>query len=155
MRNILLTSMLLMLLAVTGCQREANVQQIIGSEAQRREVYTAIMENPEMRTEMMQMMREHPQSDMMGEGGMMNGNHMMMGDSAGMMGSMNQENMQSMMRQMIERCETDTAACNMMSRMMMGHSGMMNKMMQRMHERGMVDEACMQQMMRNMGNGRR
>ncbi|WP_460926009.1 hypothetical protein [Pontibacter brevis] len=148
MKGTMLTMLLAAGIWLTGCQSSANVEEVLEDESQRRELYSTILNNESYRTEMTAMMRDAPAGGMMG-----NGQHM-----EGMMGSdgmMMNQNPEGMMQQMMARCETDTAACNMMSRMMMRNSGMMQNMMQRMHENGMMDEACMQQMMRNMNTNRR
>ncbi|RDV14318.1 hypothetical protein DXT99_14405 [Pontibacter diazotrophicus] len=95
---------------------------------------------------MMAMMRDAPAGGMMGNRGHMDG---MIG-SDGVMMNQSPEAMEDVMQQMMARCETDTAACNLMSRMMVRHSSMMQNMAQHMQENGMVDQACMQQMMQHM-----
>lgn len=151
MKDTLLTILLVTGFWLTGCQPSANVQEVLEDESKRKELYSTILNNDSLRTEMMTMMRNTKAGDMMENKGHMEG---MMG-SDGMMMNHNPEAMQGMMQQMMAQCETDTATCNMMSRMMMRHSGMMQNMMQRMQENGMMDETCMQQMMRNMKSNRR
>lgn len=151
MKETVLTILLATGVWLTGCQSSTNVQDVLEDESQRRELYSTILNNDSLRTEMMAMMHNTQTDGMMGNKEHMKG---MMG-SGGMMMNHNQEAMQDMMQQMMAQCETDTAACNMMSRMMMRHSGMMQNMMQRMHENGMMDAPCMQQMMRNMNSNRR
>ncbi len=147
MKNILITSFALLLLIAFGCQSDGNVHAIMSDEAQRQEVYNMIVDNDEMQQEMMQVMRDKNSEGMM-ENGMM-GEHGMMGKD-GMMGSMNRGQMQQMMKRMMDDCAQDSANCTMMSKMMMGNSSMMHNMMMQMREKGMMDEACYQQMMMNM-----
>ncbi|MHA6247596.1 hypothetical protein ACXYMU_06640 [Pontibacter sp. CAU 1760] len=147
MKNILITSFALLLLTAFGCQSDGNVHAIMSDEAQRQEVYNMIVDNDEMQQEMMQVMRDKNSEGMM-ENGMM-GEHGMMGKD-GMMGSMNRGQMQQMMQQMMDDCAQDSANCSMMSKMMLGNSSMMHNMMMQMHEKGMMNEACYQQMMSNM-----
>ncbi|WP_299761289.1 hypothetical protein [uncultured Pontibacter sp.] len=150
MKTTIVNSIILLLLSITACQQEASVQTIMQNEAQRKEVYNMILEDDEMNKEMMQVMREKNSGDMMGDAGMMGKGHMMMGDSAGMMGGMDQGQMRNMMQQMMAACAQDSANCSMMSGMMMGNSDMMRNMMQQMRQKGMIDDACMQQMVNSM-----
>lgn len=142
MKETMLTMLLVVTVWLTGCQPSAGVQEVPEDESQRRELYSTILNNDTYRTEMMAMMRDAPAGGMMGNRGHMDG----MMSSDGVMMNQSPEAMEEMMQQMMARCETDTAACNMMSRMMVRHSGMMQNMMQRMQENGMVDQACMQHM---------
>lgn len=148
-------SMLAMLMAgavwLTGCQPSVKVEKVLEDESQRRELYSTILNNDTYRTEMIAMMRDAPAGGMMKNRGHMD---KMMG-SEGMMMNQSPKAMEDMMQQMMARCETDTAGCNMMARMMMRHNGMMQHMMQHMQEKGMVDQACMQQMMKHMNTNRR
>ncbi len=141
-----------MVVGLLSCQREASVQQVMENEAQRQEVYSMIIDNPEMHKEMMQVMREHKMEGMMGDGGMMGKDHHMMGgDSAmHMKGGMDHSKMQGMMQQMTAACAQDSANCNMMTKMMMNNRPMMMQMMQQMHKGGMMDDACMQRMKQQM-----
>jgi hypothetical protein len=142
MKNILITSFAILLVSFSGCQSDGNVQAIMSDEAQRKEVYNMIVDNDEMQQEMMQVMRDKNSQGMMGNG--------MMGDG-GMMGNMNQEQMQQMMQRMMDDCAQDSTNCAMMSKMMMGNSSMMHNMMMQMRKKGMMDEGCYQKMMSNMG----
>ncbi|RDV13653.1 hypothetical protein DXT99_17915 [Pontibacter diazotrophicus] len=151
MKGTMLTVLLAVAVWLTGCQPSAGVQEVPEDESQRRELYSTILNNDTYRTEMMAMMRDAPAGGMMGNRRHMDG----MMSSDGVMMNQSPEAMEEMMQQMMARCETDTAACNMMSRMMVRHSGMMQNMMQRMQENGMVDQACMQQMMQHMNTNRR
>jgi hypothetical protein len=134
----------LLLFGAASCQQEASVQSVMENEAQRKEVYTMIMENPEMHQEMVQSMRTHN----MGDNGMMGKDHKMMGDSTHHM--MEGKNKHMMMQKMMDDCAKDSANCTMMSKMMMEHKPMMMQMMQQMRQKGMMDEACMQKMMQQM-----
>ncbi|GAB3200861.1 hypothetical protein ABID22_003173 [Pontibacter aydingkolensis] len=148
MKNLLFATTAFLLLVSTGCQRTDDARVMLHDKNERREVYATILDNEEMRNEMMDMMGERNMSGPMGRGGMMQGGGMM-GDTM-RMGGMNRQQMQVRMQEMMAQCETDTAACNMMAQMMMQHRGMMGNMMQRMQQRGMVDSDCYQQMMNNM-----
>ncbi len=127
------------------------------SESQRKEVYATIMDNPEMRQEMMQAMRAHPQGGMMmgrsgmGQDRMMGDTTIMMSDTV-MMGGMSRENMRTMMQQMIAACAEDSANCTQMAQMMTQHRQLMQGMMQQMRQKGMMGENCYQQAMKNMSN---
>ncbi|WP_161889511.1 hypothetical protein [Pontibacter russatus] len=152
MKNFMSVVAALFLFTTAGCQREATVQEVMNTEERRKEVYAMIMDNPEMRQEMMQTMRQHPEGGMMmGRGRMMSEDTtgMMMGDTA-MMGGMNREKMHQMVQQMMAACAQDSANCSMMSRMIMNHRQMMQGMMRQMRQRGMMDEACYQQMRRRI-----
>ena len=140
-----------LVVSLLSCQREATVQQVMDNEAQRREVYSMIMENPELHKEMMQVMQEHKMDGMMGEGMMGKDHHMMGGDSAmHMKGGMDHSKMQGMMQQMMAACAKDSANCNMMAKMMMNNRPMMMQMMQQMQKGGMMDDACLQRMKQKM-----
>lgn len=157
MKNTVFTTLLIVLLVAAGCQREASVQEVMEDDAKRAEVYSTIMDNPEMRNEMRDAMQKHPQGGqmmhdqgMMGHQGMMGDTSMMMGDTT-RMGGMSRQNMRSMMQQMMAACAADSANCNQMAQMMMQHHQMMQGMMMQMRQKGMMDESCYQQMMQNMG----
>jgi hypothetical protein len=149
MKNYFKIMIAIMLLAATGCQTSESAQAMLQDENERRDVYNTILENVEMRNEMIAMMRERNIEGMMGQGGMMRGGGMM-GDTTGMR-SMNRQQMQARMQEMMAQCETDTTACNMMSQMMLKNRAMLGNMMQRMQQRGMMDADCYQQMMSQIG----
>ncbi|GHA81884.1 hypothetical protein [Pontibacter akesuensis] len=151
MKKTMFTTLLAVAVWLTGCQPSAGVQEVPEDESQRRELYSTILSNDTYRSEMVAMMQDAPADGMMGNKEHMDG---MMG-ADGIKMKQSPEAMEDMMRQMMARCETDTAACNMMSLMLVRHSGMMQNMMQRMQENGMVDQACMQQMMQRMNTDRR
>ncbi|MHC2991547.1 hypothetical protein OB13_08110 [Pontibacter sp. HJ8] len=133
-----------LLLMLTGCQRSETADEILRDEQTRGEIYTAILDDEAMQNEIMTLMRERNTSGpMMGRGAMM-------GDSMRMSG-MNQGQIKAQMRQLLALCATDSAACNMLSQTMMQNRAMMGKMMQQMQRRGMLDSACMQQLMRQLG----
>lgn len=155
MKNLIVSVIFLFVLAASGCQQQASVQAVMESESQRKEVYATIMDNPEMRQEMMQAMRAHPQGGMMMGGNRM-GRRPMMGDTTIMMsdtarmGGMSRENMRTLMQQMIAACAEDSANCNQMAQMMTQHRQMMQGMMHQMRQKGMMGENCYQQVMKNM-----
>jgi hypothetical protein len=138
----------IVLLATTSCQRSDNAQEMLQNENERRQVYNTILDNEEMRNELMTEMRERNMgSGMMGQGGMA-GNRGMVGDTAGMSG-MNRQQMQAHMQQMMALCDTDSVACKEMSQMMLENRALMGSMMQRMRQGGM-GQGCLQQMMRQI-----
>ncbi|PTX14188.1 hypothetical protein C8N40_11235 [Pontibacter mucosus] len=155
MKNLKISFIFLFALAASSCQQQASVQEVMESESQRKQVYATIMDNPEMRQEMMQAMRAHPQGGMMmrggrmGRGPMMGDTTMMMSDTA-RMGGMSRENMRTLMQQMIAACAEDSANCNQMAQMMTQHRQMMQGMMHQMRQKGMMGENCYQQVMKNM-----
>ena len=105
----------LLLFGAVSCQQQATVQRVMENEAQRKEVYTMIMENPEMHKEMMQTMKSHHMGDMKGESGMMGKDHKMMGDSAHhRMEGKNMHMMMQMMQQMREKGMMDEACMQKM-----------------------------------------
>ena len=137
-----------LLLSLTGCQGSENAQTMLQDENERQQVYNTILENEEMRNELMVQMRERNLSGgMMGRDGMA-GNRGMVGDTTGM-SSMNRQQMQAHMQQMIALCETDSAACKEMSRMMLENRALMGNMMQRMRQGGM-EQGCLQEMLRQL-----
>jgi hypothetical protein len=143
-----LTLLTLMLLAATGCRQTGNVQELLQDKNNRQKVFTAILDDEKMRNEFMDVMRERNMGAMMGQGGMMHGGGMM-ADSMGMAG-LNRGQMQARMQQMMALCQSDSAACNLMAGMMMRQRELMGNMMQRMQQRGMMDDNCLQQMRRRL-----
>ncbi|MBD1396468.1 hypothetical protein H9Q13_04770 [Pontibacter sp. JH31] len=134
-------------LALLGCQQSDDAQGMLQNENERQKVYNTILENEEMRNELMAVMRERNMGEgMMGQRGMMQGGGMV-GDTSGMAG-MHQQ-MQAQMKQMMQLCETDSAACSNMTRMMLANRALMGNMMQQMRKGGM-EQGCLQQMMRQL-----
>ncbi|WP_299761286.1 hypothetical protein [uncultured Pontibacter sp.] len=106
------------LISATGCQKDVNVQKVMENEAQRKEVFDIIIQNPEMHK---QLMSEHMKSgkmEMMMDKDKMHKGMMMKNDSAETMGGMNKTKM--------------------------------HQMMENMRQKGVMDEACYQQVMMNM-----
>lgn len=139
MRKHLFPFLALLLLGISSCQNSDNAQAMLQDESQRRQVFNTIIENEEMRNEFMGMMRAYNMSGPMGQGGMMH-ERGAVGDTTGM-GDINRQQMQANMQQVMAMCETDTAACNLMSQMMLQH----------MQQRGLIDTTCMQQIQKRMG----
>lgn len=144
MKKSLLPLLASLLLLASACSQSDNVQAMLQNESERRQVYSTILEDEQMRGELMAMMRDQN----MGAGMMQNGG--MVGDTAGM-AKVHRQQMQIHMQQMMTLCESDTAACNEMSRMMLQNQGMMQHMVQRMQHQGMIDANCMEQMKAHMG----
>lgn len=138
-----------LILAMSGCQSSENAQTMLQDENERQQVYNTILENEEMRNELMAQMRERNMSGgMMGRDGMA-GNRGMVGDTAGM-SSWDHQQMQARMQEMMAQCGTDTAACTMMSEMMLQNRALMGNMMRQIRQRGQMDQGCMQQLMREI-----
>lgn len=144
MRKIYLALLPCLLLAASACQSSDNAQEMLQHESERRQVYNTILEDDEMRNELMALMRDRN----MGAGTMASGG--VIGDTAGMV-QVHRQQMQLHVQQMMALCESDTAACNEMSRLMLQNQGMMAHMIQRMQQQGMIDTTCMQQVRRRMG----
>ncbi|WP_299700570.1 hypothetical protein [uncultured Pontibacter sp.] len=150
MKKYLLPFLALLLISISGCQNSDNAQTMLQDENERQQVYNTILENEEMRNELMVQMRERNMGEsMMGRGGMA-GNRGMVGDTTGM-SSMNRQQMQARMQEMMAQCDTDTAACTMMSEMMLQNRALMGNMMRQIRQRGQMDQGCMQQLMREIG----
>lgn len=152
MKNALLSLLALLLFSASSCQQSDNVQQMLRDEEDRRQVYNAILEDEQMRSEMMAYMRDRNMGAGMMRGDMMRGDMMqggMIGDTSGMV-SLHRQQMQQHMKQMMTLCEADTAACNEMSRLMLQHQGMMSSMMQRMQKQGIVDSSHVNRMRQRM-----
>jgi lipoprotein NlpI len=148
MKKYLIFFTMVVLLSMAGCQGSENAQEMLQNENKRQQVYNTILEDEEMRNEMMALMREHNMSGgMMGRGGMA-GNRGMVGDTTGM-SRMNRQQLQARMQQMMALCETDSAACKEMTGIMLENRALMGNMMQRMREGGM-QEGCLQQMLRQL-----
>ncbi|SIR02688.1 hypothetical protein [Pontibacter lucknowensis] len=147
MKNTLLSLLALLLISASSCQQSDNVQQMLRDEEDRRQVYDAILEDEQMRSEMMAYMRDRNMGAGMMRGDMMQGG--MIGDTSGMV-SLHRQQMQQHMKQMMTLCEADTAACNEMSRLMLQHQGMMSSMMQRMQKQGIVDSSHVNRMRQRM-----
>jgi hypothetical protein len=144
MRKIYIPLLTCLLLAASACQSSDNAQEMLQDENERRQVYNTILEDEEMRNELMALMRDRNMgAGMMGSGGVI-------GDTAGM-AQVHRQQMQLHMQQMMALCESDTAACQEMSRLMLQNQGMMTHMLQRMQQQGMIDTTCMQQLRRRMG----
>ncbi|MDX5418657.1 MAG: hypothetical protein LPK09_05525, partial [Hymenobacteraceae bacterium] len=125
----------ILLLVLVGCQKPDTAQSMLQNENERQEVYNTILESEEMRNELMAEMRERNMGEgMMGRGGMMQGGGMM-GDTTGM-GGMHRQQMQARMQQMMALCDSDSTACNEMTRMMLENRALMGNMMKRMRQGG-------------------
>ncbi|MDO6391291.1 hypothetical protein Q4E40_14215 [Pontibacter sp. BT731] len=131
------------LLCISGCQQADSVQEMLRDEDDRQQVYSTILEDEQMRNELMAQMRDQNMGAGMMRGGMMQGGTI--GDTSGMV-SLHRQQVQQHMKQMMTLCETDTVACNEMARLMLQHPGMMNSMMERMHQRGLVDSSHLNRM---------
>lgn len=147
MKKTLLPLLSLVLLCVSGCQQSDNVQEMLRDEAERQQVYSTILEDEQMRNELMAVMRDQNMGAGMMRGGMMQGG--MIGDTSGMV-NLHRQQVQQHMKQMMTLCDSDTVACNEMARLMLQHPGMMNSMMQRMQQRGMMDSTHLNRMRRGM-----
>lgn len=134
---------------ISSCQRSDSAQEMLQDANERQQVYNTILENEEMRNELMSLMRERNMSGPMGSGGMMQGSGMV-GDTTGM-AAMNRQQMQARMQEIMAQCGTDTAACTMMSEMMLENRALMGNMMRQIRQRGRMDQGCMQQLMREIG----
>jgi hypothetical protein len=150
MKRLALLPLAILVLFSAGCNRHGSAQEMLQDENDRRQVYNTILENEAMRNEFMTLMRERNLSGPMGGGGMMHGRGMV-GDTAGM-AALHRQQMQNHMKHMMQLCESDTAACNEMSRMMLQHPGMMSSMKRRMQQHGMFDTSSMQQRKRHRMN---
>lgn len=149
MRKIFIPLLPCLFLAASACQNSDTAQGMLQNENERQEVYNTILENEEMRNELMAEMRERNMGEgMMGRRGMMQGGGMV-GDTSGMTG-MHQQQMQAQIKQMMQLCETDTAACREMTDLMLQSRSIMGNMMLGIQRRGMMDTGCLQQMMRQM-----
>ncbi|WP_018477588.1 hypothetical protein [Pontibacter roseus] len=147
MNKVYLTLLSCLLLAMAGCQGSGNAKEMLQDEEKRTQVYTAILEDEQLREEMMARMRDY---NMGGPGsrGQMQGRGMA-GDTAGM-AAMNRQQMQVHLQQLTTLCATDTAACSMLSDMMLDNRAIMGHLMQRMQRRGSMDSGCLQMMMRQL-----
>jgi hypothetical protein len=143
MRKSILPFLPLLLISLSSCQRSDNAQEMLQNENERRQVYNTILKDEQMRNEMMALMRDQN----MGAGMKSSGG--IIGDTVGM-ARVHRQQMQLHMQQMMALCESDTAACHEMSRMMLQNKGIMHHMVQRMQQQGMIDTTCMQQMKQQM-----
>jgi hypothetical protein len=148
MKRLAIPFLTILIFSAASCHRHDNALEMLQDENDRLQVYNTILENEVMRNELTAMMRERNLSGPRGGSGMMHGRGMV-GDTTGMAG-IHRQQMQNHIKQMMQLCESDTAACNEMSRMMLQHPGMMSSMMQRMQQRGMLDSSSLQQMRRRM-----
>jgi hypothetical protein len=150
MKNYLLLLFAAVLISATGCQKDVNMQKVMENEAQRKEVFDIIIQNPEMHKQLMAEHKKSGKMDMMMDKHKMEKGMMMKKDSTQMMGGMDKAKMHQMMQKMMKDCSTDPENCEMMSKMMMDNREMMMNMMQKMHQGGMIDDACMQKMKQKM-----
>ncbi|WP_230392128.1 hypothetical protein [Pontibacter sp. FD36] len=137
----------ILLIGTGSCQQSDSVQEMLRDEDDRHKVYDAILEDEQMRAEMMAYMRDRNMGAGMMRGDMMQGG--MIGDTSGMV-SLHRQQMQQHMKQMMTLCDADTAACNEMSRLLLQHPGMMSSMMQRMQRQGLVDSSHVNRMRQRM-----
>ena len=137
MKKLSFYSVAVLLLTASACQHKDVAQELLQDENERRQVYTTILENEQMRNELMVMMRDRNTHGPMGMG---DRGH----DSMGM-ADMHRRQMQIEMQRMMSICETDTAACNMMSQTMLQNHALMGSLMQNMHRRGNMSSDCLQQ----------
>lgn len=155
MKNTIKTVVLLMFAGFfTACQESQTTEQVLADEAQRQEIMQTIVNKHDMMMEMMGMMMNGQYSKMM-----MSGNKemmgMMMGDQQIMQDMMKETPgmMEGMMQNMMEMCQNDSAQSDYMIEMMYGNHMMMQGMMDKMHQNGMMNEECYQDGMNNMGAG--
>lgn len=122
-----------MLLLITSCNNEVNLDQVLQNETTRQQVFEKITADHEMMTEFMEVM--------------MNNNHakMMMKGHKGMKDMMMGEG--SMMKMMKDKPDM----MHSMMGEMMKDGKMMGHMMQMMKGEGMMSEDCMQSCMKMMG----
>lgn len=155
MRNTIKIATLLLITGFfTACQQPGNTDQVLADEQQRREVMQNIVNNPEMMTEMVDMMMNNEQGKMMMSGnkdmiGMMMGNQQTMWD----MMNENPAMMQNIIQNMMQMCQNDSAQCNQMADMMSGNPAMMQSMMNVVHQKGVMNEESYKSGMNMMGNG--
>lgn len=145
-KHFFLPLLAILLLVTSSCQQSENVQEMLRDESERQQVYSTILEDEQMRNELMAQMRDQNMGAGMMRGGMMQGN---IGDTSGMV-SLHRQQMQQHMKQMMTLCDSDTVACNEMTRLMLQHPGMMSSMMQRMQRQGMIDSTHMNRMREEM-----
>ena|SRR5690606_27584266 len=145
-KHFFLPLLAILLLGTSSCQQSENVQEMLRDESERQQVYSTILEDEQMRNELMAQMRDQNMGAGMMRGGMMQGN---IGDTSGMV-SLHRQQMQQHMKQMMTLCDSDTVACNEMTRLMLQHPGMMSSMMQRMQRQGMIDSTHMNRMREEM-----
>jgi hypothetical protein len=155
MKNTIKIATLLMITGFfTACQQPRSTEQVLAEEPQRKEVMQTIVNNPEMMTEMVDMMMNNEQGKMMMSGnkdmmGMLMGNQQMMQD----MVKENPDIMQNMMQNMMQMCQNDSSQCNQIAEMMSGNPAMMQSMMGMMHQKGMMNDEAYKNGMNMMGKG--
>lgn len=137
----------ILLLGMSSCQQSDSVQDMLRDEEERHQVYSTILEDEQMRNELMAQMRDQNMGEGMMRGGMMQGG--MIGDTSGMV-HLHRQQVQQHMKQMMTLCDSDTVACNEMTRLMLQHRGMMRSMMEHMQQQGMMDSTQLNRMRRGM-----
>jgi small nuclear ribonucleoprotein (snRNP)-like protein len=121
MKHNLLVITIIGMLIITACNSKTDVVSTLDNSENRKEIYSAIMNDHQMMTEFMEMMNEHAMM-MMKEGHMMSGNLEGMDD-------------------MISLYMNDSIACDQLTDSMMIHQGMMYMMLDKMHSKGMIDKS--------------
>lgn len=130
-------------LNLTSCQSSDNAQEMLQDESGRQQVYATILEDEQMRNELMAVMRDRN----MGAGMMHSGG--MVGDTAGT-ARLHRQQMQLHLQQLTTLCETDSATCQEMALLMIQNQTMMRHVMARMQQQGIIDSTCLQQMRARM-----
>ena len=142
-----LSFMAILLITSSSCQQSANVQEMLHDEDERQQVYSAILEDEQMRNELMANMRDQNMGAGMMRGGMVQGE--MIGDTSGMV-NLHRQQVQQHMKQLMTLCDSDTVACNEMARFLLQHPGMMENVVERMHQQGMIDTTQLNQVRRHL-----
>ena len=115
---------------------EGNMNHMFTNDEHRRMMFSEIANNEQWSSEMMDsLMTKHPDQVMQKM------HSMMMGDKSAQ---------EDMMGKMMDNCDSDSNMCKMMASMMTNHKPTMKMMMGTMHEKGIMDEGCMQNALRNM-----
>ena len=132
MKNLMFFSLFAVILFMTSCTQQADVNTILENAETKDKVFSAILGDHELMTEFMNKMmsNEHAMMMMKGDQKMMG---MMMGEG-------------DMMKMMKDKPEMMN---NMMGEMMKDGK-MMGNMMQMMQQEGMMSEECMQSCMKMM-----
>jgi hypothetical protein len=151
------------LLTFNSLGQTTDINMLLEKPVTRNEIFNTILNNHELMTGFMKVMKENDHAmmmmtendEMMGKDGKMEmkEEHQMM-DHNKMMGMIkdNPEMMQAMMSNMMEMCEKDTAMQSKMVSMMAQHPEMMRMCMQKMQNEGKMGNDSNMKMMHSENN---
>jgi hypothetical protein len=138
MKKLYFSLLAVFLLTASACQRSDVAKELLQDEDERRQVYHTILENEQMRNEMMVLMRER---NMQGPMGMDDRSQ----DSIGM-ADMHRRQMQTELMRIMSICDTDTAACNLMSQTVLQNRVLMGSLLQNLQRDGNMSANCLQEL---------